>query len=298
MTDLTQFQQDIMTAAQLAGTPYNEAAIARVLEVYRPGFETQPTEFRTTTKPQEKRNVNFRYLQFDLEENVLEMAYDSGLLAPDDSPAQRIIAEAYARQPILGTGVDGGADIGLEKLWVCMGVGSLDRYLALPSIPPSVAETADFYARYNMLDKVGTLGTDLYANSMNVYGLTDPDYCTPDHCAGMIADLGFKVPSDEVLEACATTPTIALTYRWDKPGIQRICFYVAYPQPEMIPTDLHPMVLPYVNAVPTGGDARPMTIIGYTYGASGDYIKMETDYWNIGQAFHNALTTYAAVPEA
>lgn len=294
MTDTSRIVQDIISAAQLAEVPYDEQAIDSVIRVYQRGFETQPSELRTTTKPQAKRVVNFRYLQYDYEEDVLAIGVDAGLIQREDTPAQNIIAEAYKRYPVIGTGIDGGADFGLEKLWACLGIGEMSRFTQMESIPGSVAAYGDLYERYGLV-KTNILGSDLRSDSMNIYFVTDaPEHRDPALWASLLDELGFTVPGERELAAIATTPSIALTYRWESPVIDRFCAYVACPTLDDVPGYLDPMIEPYISAAPTQGTTPPLSIIGYTYGERGDYTKIETDYsGNIGLAFENALTRVA-----
>lgn len=291
MTNVEQMADDILIAADLAGVEANAEAVKAVLTAYKRGFETQPSELRTTNKPVAKRDVNFRYLQYDFAENILQTAYDSGLLEQEDIPAQRIIAEMYAKNMVIGTGVDGDAERGLEKLWACLGIGPLQRFLDLDNIPQSVHNYTELYPRY-ALTKTNILGSDLHNDTINIYFVTDdPSHKQPDTWRALLEELDFTVPADEILEACATTPSIALTFSWHTAALERVCFYVAYPNPADAPVQFDAQLTTYMETVPTQGDARPLGIIGYTFGREVDYTKLETDYsGTIGLAFQNALT--------
>lgn len=291
MTDLNRMQSDIEKAADLAGVPHDANAVERVLTAYERGFTTQPSELRTTNKPQSKRTLNFRYLQFDFSENVLETAIDNGLLQADDSPAQEIIAEAYDRFPVIGCGIDGDTVQGLEKLWACLGIGPLDRFLSMENTPNAAKQVGDLYERYH-LTKTNILGSDLTNDTMNIYFITDhPEHRKAETWRALFEELDFAVPSDAVLEACTGTPSIALTFRWDQPGVERVCCYVAYPQPADFPVQFDADLTAYLESVPTQSDTRPLAILGFTSGRNGSYTKLETDYsGTIGLAFQNAVS--------
>ncbi len=291
MTDIQQLHADVIKAAQLAGATYDERSIAGIINAFADRFATMPVELRTTSKPQEKRVVNFRYVQYEVEENVLENAYSAGLVAPDGSSAQRLIADIYAKMPVIGTGVDGGADWGLEKLWVGPGVGPIDRFLGMDAIPDSARRYVDLYQRYG-LTKTNIIASDLRNNSMNIYFINDQDmHRDPQLYADLLDELGFSVPDADMLAKIATTPSIVFTYSWDSNEIERFCAYVPTPDLAHAPFDRAPMLETYLNAVPSQTPGRPLAIFGYTYGRHSDYIKLETDYsGTIGLAFQSATT--------
>jgi len=291
MTDLNLMKSDIQKAANLASVPYDAGAIDDVLTAYERGFTSQPSELRTTNKPQSKRSLNFRYLQFEFSENVLEIAINAGLIEADDSPAQQIIAEAYDRFPVIGSGIDGDTVKGLEKLWACLGIGPLDRLLTMETIPDAAKQVGDLYERYH-LTKTNILGSDLTNDTMNIYFITDhPEHRKAETWRALFEELDFTVPSDAVLEACTGTPSIAMTFRWDQPGIERVCCYVAYPQITDLPVQFDADLTAYLETVPTQGDTRPLAILGFTSGRNGSYTKLETDYsGTIGLAFQNAVS--------
>lgn len=294
MLNFEQMVQDVAQAATIGGVEFDEAILREVMSVYRKPFTETAVEFRLTTKPLDKRDLSVRYVDFFYNENPYPLALETGLLPDARRPVDALLPAIYERFDVIGTGLDIGVTYGLEKLWAFPGVVPLSRALEFDALPPSVAAYEDFFVRYNMRH-FSLFAIDYRNATTNLYFMTEsPTDRDPEVLAAMLRDLGFTIPSEEVLAYCAMTPSIALTFSWDSPVIERACFYVPHPEPSRVPRWMDPFVGRFVDQMPMQTDQRAY-VISWTAGRRGDYVKLENDYsGTVMAAFQRSLTATPA----
>lgn len=292
--DLQQFAQDIQLAAGAAGVGYDEAVIWKNLMAYEEYFRTSPTALRTTTKPQEKRDLSVRYIQTAKPHDPFAIALEKGLLTRQGHPIEQVVPELQSRFNLCGHGVDFSVQHGFEKVWPIFNPAvTVDDICSLTSMPGAIGSYRDHFARFN-LKWISLLALDYWNKTMNLYFMIkDASIYPPERIAAMIADLGFKVPGEEELKMNSKTMCIYQTFSWESPRIERLCFVMAGPQ-ELIPTHLHPVLERFVRQVPIRAPFRGFTY-NTTYATHGDYYKVEADYTGLnGQSLGSVV---AALPD-
>lgn len=291
--DLQQFFRDIQAAAGAAGVSYDETVIWKHLTAYEKFFSSSPAALRTTTKPQEKRDLSVRYLDVTTPHDPFGTAVEHGLLTREGHPIEQIIPECQARFPVTGAGIDFSVAHGFEKIWPIFNPAvSIDDICNLTSMPPAVRNYRSHFARFDF-KWVSLLALDYWNKTINVYFMIkDCSIYPPERIAAMIADVGFQVPGREELELNSKTVCIYHTFSWESPKVERLCFVLAGPQ-EAVPTHLHPVMEQFVQQVPVIAPQRQFTW-NTTYATRGDYYKIEADYsGTMGQSLG---ATIAAIP--
>jgi hypothetical protein len=275
-TDLEQLNADIAVAADLAGAPYDDAKTWKILSTFRQFFSGSPVSFRTSTKPE--RDINVRYVELSVPHDPYRIAVTEGLIQPSGHPIDDVMADIQASYPILGYGLDFGAACGVEKIWPFFPhrPQPVEAVYAMPRFPASIRNHADFLARYD-LSAVSILGIDYRHRTVNLYFLKPPGFFESGRLKRMITELGFDVPSDELLRHCSMAVPIYLTFSWTSPVVERLCFAAVAPTPGDVPAHVHPVIDRYVDAAPFATDRR-LFIYNVTMARGGNFIKIENDY--------------------
>jgi hypothetical protein len=296
-TDLQRLHDDIIKACEVSSAPYNSEAIWSVLNVYPEFFKGSPISFRTTTKPPNKRAVNVRYVELDVPHDPFPTALNAGLIQKQGHPVEDIIPEMQSRFPFDGFGgygVDFGANYGFEKIWGFFnGSQMIEEIYRMPSLPDSVKAHADYFARHNLKDP-RLMGVDFRNKSINIYFFAhEIQGFSPEAVVGMIRDLGFTVPSEEIVQHCARSLPIYFTFTWDSPRAERLCF-CTHAEKENVPVHLDPVIKQYVEGAPVLNQ-EGLFIYNITLARDGDFFKIENDYTG---TLDISMTKYVPAPMA
>ncbi|MBN1312562.1 MAG: hypothetical protein JXB30_14195 [Anaerolineae bacterium] len=295
-TDLQRLYDDIVKTAEIAELPQiNEDAIHNVLDVYQDFFTGSAISMRTSTKPKDRRGVNVRYFEHEVLHDPFRVAVDAGLIKKNGHPVMELLPELQARFPMSGYGgygVDFGVEYGFEKIWSFFdGAQPIEEVYKIPCLPDGLKAYTDYFARYDLKD-IRLFGVDYRNKSTNIYffatDLAKP--LTVDTVSSMIEDIGFKVPSQELLEHCTKGVPIYYTFTWDSPDVQRLCF-CTHALEDQVPTHLDPLVERYVEEVPILSQHR-LFIYNITMVRDSDFIKIEHDYTGtVGRQMQRAAQT-------
>lgn len=272
-------RDDIEKAARAAEAPFDDRVVSSVLEAYRDCYSAGAVSFRTTTKTRKDRGLNIRYVALQVPHDPYRIAIDRGFLAKEDHPVHALTCEIQAGYPVLGYGMDMGSANGLEKIWAFFPQDPqpLTRVCATRSVPDSIRRHADYFARHN-LGLFSLFGLDYRDRTCNLYFMIrEPGQLTMANVAGMIGDLGFPLPTHEMLDRCRYAFAVYHTFHWDSSQIERICFGMTASCPDHVPGDWHPVIRRYVRESPFIATDRKF-IFSVTASRSGSYVKIENDY--------------------
>jgi len=277
-TNLQQMYDDIVKAAEIAEVPYDQGAIQRVLDAFRAYFSGSAISFVTNTRPQKERHLSVRYVEIQVPHDAYDIALEHGLIAKQGHPIDDLIPELRSRYSILGYGADMVVGHGLAKIWQFFrALPVVEEVSATPSLPASVGQHTAYFSKYD-LRYVSLFAMDYRHKTTNMYFMVkEPGLFPPAKIIGMIEDLGFNAPTDELLEHCSRAVTIYYTFSWDSPKVERICFGTIAPKPSLIPTHLHPLLERYVAQAPCLSKDR-VFIHSVTLARNGSFIKIENDY--------------------
>ncbi len=297
--DLARLRRDVVAAANLADVQHDESRIQRVLEVFSEGFGSAAVELRTTTRPREERTLSYRYIELGHPPDPSRMAVDAGLLQPGGRPVDRLIGELQGKLAIQGYGVDAEASYGLEKIWPFFTVNyPMDHVLELEELPDAFRDNPRYFDRYG-LTHFSIVAADYRHETANLYFLVQkPGQYTPQTIASMIRDAGGEVPPPHVLDYIANMVAINVTCSWRSEEIERVCFYVPTVQPPFVPAWEHPLLARMVNETPIVAAHRAF-IVGWAFGRTGSYTKLEIDYTGTTmEAFHRWTTIPEGPPSS
>lgn len=280
--DLALMADDIEKAAKIAEVGCNKELVNKILKVYEEQFSHPQVavSFRTTTKSVEKRSLDVRYVDVWTSHDPYAMAIENGLIAKTGHPVDDLLYEINSNFPIMGYGVDFGALNGFAKIWMRIPTHlpvPLERLQSISSFPASLKNYIHLLSKYSM-DRIIMVGIDYVNKSTNIYfvkryyGDLSPEIVTK-----LISELGFSVPSNELIEECANALFFYCTFTWDSPRIERLSFHRVAHDQSQVPVHLHPFLEKYSLNAPILGDKRKFM---YTVALSpkGNYIKLESDY--------------------
>ncbi len=285
---------DLVTIAELTGVGYSEETLRRVLATFENGFLNHSIQIRSTTKPVDKRDLCFRYLDLESREHPFDYAVEHGEIVPGAHPIFSWLPEVAERFPALGYGVDFEALRGLVKIWQFIdGAYDPEALRALPAMPRSFEPSLPILQELG-LDSATIVGADFVNGSINLYFRPS----APSHTTGQLVTdfcerLGFQRPSLAAQAHAARAGCIAVTYGWESDAIERLCFYVPGFTREGVPAH-DPLLRRFAANVPAIVD-DPHFIVGWSHGARGTYLKIEDDYTGDVSSIFGAAMAVAKV---
>jgi len=277
--DLNQMVKDILKLGKITGVKCNEDALWKGLNAYSKFFTGSPVSIRTTTKPIEKRDVSVRYVEMMMPHNPdpYITAINEGLIKKNGHPIHKMIVETIETFEILGYGVDLDARTGLSKIWPFIVPCPIDPIFSMKYIPESMKKYKEYFNKHGLII-FAVFAFDFTHNTTNIYFMIkNPSTATPEKCKALVADLGFDLASDEIMERCCHAAHLNYTFSWDSNKVERLCFGIACHDAKDVPTHFHPLIKKYVEESPFQSEIRKF-IYGITFTPNGLYYKIENDY--------------------
>ncbi len=281
LIDLRVFKKDLIKLATIADVVYNEGIVNDILDVYGNYFSESPVSIRTTTKPNIQRGINARYVSLGAPHDPYTMGVENNLIHKSNHPIDELLTDIQSKFPVIGHGIDMGVNTGLEKIWAFFPhiPQSIDLLFSIENFPESI-KTHKEYFKKNGLHNFSLFGIDYKNKTINIYFMVErPWVYSPDKVSGMISELGFTVPSTEVLEHCSMSIPVYFTFSWDSLKMERVCFATIYPNQRMVPTHLDPLIKAFTEQAPSM-DSKAGYIYNPNFRSKGNYYKIEVDYTN------------------
>lgn len=277
--DLDQMVNDIHTLCKLTEVNFNKEAIWKGLNAYKKFYSGSSLSIRTTTKSVEKRDVSVRYVEMMIPHNPdpYTIALKEGLIEKNGHPIHKMIVEALDTFDIMGYGVDIDARKGFSKIWPFIIPGSIDPLFSMNFAPESIKKYENYFKKHE-LTTLALFAFDFSHNTTNIYFmLKDPSTTSVDKCKRLIEDLGFKVPSEEILRYCCNAVHLNYSFSWDSEKIERLCFGMTCHNANEVPVHLHPLIQKFTKESPFQSDFHKF-IYGITFTPDSLYYKIENDY--------------------
>jgi hypothetical protein len=249
-----------------------------ILRAYEAGFTGAAVALRTTTRARRSGELSVRYIGPASDPDPYGLALDRKFTVEANHPVDRLYREIQDRGAVMFRGVDVGVASGFEKIWsiyVDDSGKTVEAMSRTPAMPPSVGGNLAYFARHG-LNRITGIAVDFRSRSVNVYfpftGARDAEKIST-----MIEDLGFRVPGNDELDLCCRAFSMYFTFTWDSPEIERICFPVRVPEPDLVPTHLDPLIARFVKGARFHNGDR-----AYVYALAssrhGVYYKIENFY--------------------
>ncbi|WP_331725842.1 aromatic prenyltransferase (plasmid) [Streptomyces xanthophaeus] len=238
--------------------------------------------FRVTTRGAEDLDCRFTALPGDV--NPYLYAVSKGIAEATDHPVGKLLEDVQENIPVTAHGVDFGVVGGFKKTWTFLpadNLQNLSKVAALPSMPRSLGENLDFYARYGLDDKNSMIGIDYPSRTVNVYFLQFPAECRePETVRAMLRDLGLPEPSEQMLQLAQQAVGIYTTLSWDSSKIQRITFATMVPDARALPDRIavDPSVEKFATNVSHTYPGAVQGLYNVASFAGGEYFKLQTYY--------------------
>jgi hypothetical protein len=221
-------------AARVLGVPCSRDRVMPILSRYGDALAQAVIAFRVATGRNRSGDLDCRFT-VPLDVDPYDVAVSSGLLAPTDHPVGDLLADVRAHCPIDSYGIDFGVVGGFKKIWLVLPRGELQqvsKLAGIPSMPPSLGGSLDFFARYGLGDTVGLLGIDYRNATVNVYfGEPPAEGLAPETVRSMLREVDQAEPSAQMLALGQKAFGIYVTLNWDSPTVERIVRHVRQSEP-------------------------------------------------------------------
>lgn len=243
-------------SARILGVTCARDDVLSLLRVYGESLSQAVVAFRVATGERHAGELDCRFtVPWGVDPYAL--AVSNGLTVQTDHPVGALLSDIGERCPIDGYGVDFGVAGGFKKIWIVLPRGDLQgigKLAAIPSMPRSLGENVNFFARHGLGETAGLLGIDYRHRTVNVYFGEQPAECfRPQTVRAMLDEVGQKAPSERMLEIAQQAFGIYVTLSWESPKLERICFAVATSDPTELPVRLGPDIERFVDHVRRSG---------------------------------------------
>jgi 6-linalyl-2-O,3-dimethylflaviolin/7-geranyloxy-5-hydroxy-2-methoxy-3-methylnaphthalene-1,4-dione synthase len=209
------------------------------------------------------------------------LAVSSGLTVRTDHPVGALLSDIREICPVDCYGIDFGVIGGFKKIWLVLprdNLQAVSKLVGIPSMPHSLGENIDFFARHSLGDKAGLLGIDYRNRTVNVYFGEQPAECFERQTIrSMLREIEQADPSEQMLKLSQQAFGIYVTLNWDSPKLERICFAVATSDPAELPVRLTPEIERFVKHVRHSEAGRKL-VYAVASSPEGEYYKLQSYY--------------------
>ncbi|RYG63776.1 hypothetical protein EON80_20535 [bacterium] len=277
----TQFLEDIRAASTMLNAPFSEEATRRALQVFDSEFSSCVVQLKAVCKP--GTGIYYRFF-YNGPEDLTARALKNGLIESDEPANVQLQAEVLRTFPgATRAGLDFDSGYGLAKVWTFTGGPvPIEQLSQLPSIPQSVRDHAEFFARHGLRD-VFFVASDYQGSTMNVYFGWSPECRNREWIERMVQETDGAAPSpelcDEILATQAASGGVGTTFSWERPEMLRWCLYsLEAPIGQIQSSEVTlPQRLETFLKAPTN-NLDPQFNIAWSFGGQQTYIKVEKSY--------------------
>ncbi|BCB91826.1 aromatic prenyltransferase [Phytohabitans suffuscus] len=228
------------------------------------------------------------------------LALSKGFTAATDHPVGSLLSDIRERCPVRGYAVDCGVTGGFKKTYAFFPLDDLQglaKLAAIPSMPRSLAENSEAFARHGLGDNVTMVGIDYQHRTMNVYlGKFGPECLEPKTVVSMLEEIGLPEPSEQMLEFIRKAFSIYITINWDSPKVDRICFAVITQDAMELPSRIDPEIAHFAKSAPHAYDGDRILVYGSTVAPGGEYYKLGS-YYQMPPDTFKLLQTHDAIQD-
>ncbi|MGW0243168.1 aromatic prenyltransferase [Micromonospora chalcea] len=286
--EVAELYSTIEESARQLDVPCSRDRVWPVLSAYGDAFAHPEAvvAFRVATALRHAGELDCRFRTHPDDRDPYTSAIARGLTPRTDHPIGGLLAEVHRRCPVESHGIDFGVVGGFKKIYAAFAPDELQVASVLagiPAMPRSLAANAGFFTRHGLDDRVGVLGFDYPARTVNVYFNDVPRECfEPETIRSTLRRTGMAEPSEQMLRLGAGAFGLYVTLGWDSPEIERICYAAATADLTTLPVPVEPEIEKFVKSVPYGGGDRKF-VYGVALTSKGEYYKLESHYkWKPG----------------
>lgn len=226
---------------------------------------------------------------------------DMGLFSATGHPVDDLLADTQKHWPVTLFAIDGTVTSGFKKTYAFFPTDDMpgvDQLSGISSMPSSVAENLDLFARYG-LDKVQMTSMDYKKRQVNLYfSNLNRTYLEPESVLALVRELGLHVPSELGLAFCKRSFSMYPTLNWDTGKIDRLCFAVISTDPTLVPSqdrgDIERFHT-YATQAPYSYVGEKRTLVyGLTLSPTEEYYKLGA-YYHITDVQRRLLKAFDAL---
>ncbi|MEU7955660.1 aromatic prenyltransferase [Micromonospora humida] len=271
----------IEESARLLEVPCSHERVQPILDAYADSLPSAVIALRVATGTRYQGDLDWRFT-VGREVDPYAVALSNGLSGRVDHPVGALLAEIRENCPIAGYGIDFGVAGGFKKIYVFFppdGMQSLATLAACPSMPRSLADNMEFFARRGLDDRVNTFGIDYRHRTVNVYFGALPGAClTPEGVLSMTRELGLPDPGERMLRLARHSFGIYASLGWESSAVERFCFAVMTSDSASLPVPLEPKIEQFLRGLPNNAaDSRFVYYAGVSSTGEENY-KVQSYY--------------------
>lgn len=290
--DVEEVYENIAESARLMGAACSREKVLPILEAFRPALPDAGIVFSVATGAAHAGELDYTITVDPSVGDPYLLARSRGLVAETDHPVGSLLADVRASCSVSEYMIDCGVADGFKKTYAHFPQDpqSVTQLADLASMPPAVAENADYFAKHG-LDSVAMMAIDYQNRTTNLYfAQLPPDVLEDENIASMIADLGFTGPDENMLGLARQSFRVYFTLSWDSSKILRICFAhppcrrSAAPDLSQLSRPVEPEVVKFVEGAPYSYGGERVIIFAMAWAAGGEFYKLGS-YFRVSPVF-------------
>lgn len=270
----------IEESARLLGVPCSRERIWPILTAYGKGLADAGMVLSVATGANPTDDLDYTLTVPVGGLDPYAVALSEGFVTESgDHPVAHLLEDLKARVPVSEYFIDGGIVSGFSKVYAHFPGDPLTvaQLAEIPSMPPSLAENADLFARHHM-EQVAMLGINYQSRAVNLYFAHLPEAFRAAHnIQSLNSELGLSEPVGRSLEFAQRAFRSYVTLGWESPRIEKICYAPAPVRawdPSVLPVPLDPRIEKFVRSTRCTYSDRPFVIAALKWSASGQHLNL------------------------
>ncbi|MCD0448188.1 hypothetical protein LO762_03095 [Actinocorallia sp. API 0066] len=274
---------DLAETAGILGVPFHRRRVWPILETYRRTFADSGIAFSVHVGEDDVKELNFAFAVPSEIGDPYGHALSRGFVTAADHPAHTLLAEVRARCEVAEHFVDCGVRGGFRKLYAHFphDLRSLSDIAALPSMPKSVTENADLFARHG-LEHVAMVGINYRDEAVSLYFQFGADgHPSVATVRALLHEIGLAEPDERLLEFAHRSLRANITLGWDSPRITRVALA---PPPRRglrvsaLPTRLEPHIERFATSAPRTYTGERVNLFAVKWTAEREFLEVCSYY--------------------
>ncbi|GAA2102328.1 aromatic prenyltransferase [Actinomadura alba] len=279
-TEVEELYSVIEESARLLDVACSRDKVWPILTVYGDALaHATPVAFRVATGMRHVGDLDCRFVTHPKDRDPYPAALSNGLTAETDHPVGALLSDIRGRCAIDTHGIDFGVVGGFKKVYSVFtpdDLQELSKLADIPSMPRSLAENFNFFARHGLDERVGAIAIDYPHRTVNVYFNEVPAECFESKTVvPMLREIGLPEPSEQMLKLGQEAFGLYVTLSWDSSKIERFCFGVTTTDLTTLPVRIEPEIEQFVKSV-RHGDGDRKFVYGVASSPEGEYYKLES----------------------
>ncbi|MFD8571738.1 aromatic prenyltransferase [Streptomyces sp. NPDC059639] len=270
----------IEESARLLGVPCSRERIQPILTAYGKGLADAGMVLSVATGSNPTDDLDYTItVPAGKGPDPYAVALAEGFVTESDHPVAGLLEGLKAHTPINEYFIDGGIVSGFSKVYAHFPDNMLTvaQLAAITSMPPSLADNADLFARHHM-DTVAMIGINYRSRTVNLYFAHLPDaFRTEENIRSLNRDLGLSEPQGQALEFAQRSFRSYVTLGWESSRIEKICYAPAPVRdwdPSALPVPLDPRIEKFVRNTRCAYSDRPFVIAALKWSPAGQHLNL------------------------